>query len=262
MSAKVLPIDRDVYRYKMKDLCQASGLDRQAVHFYIQQGLLPPGRKTGRNMAWYTEQHLERLRLIKQLQHERFLPLKAIKALLDGREEVFEPEQQAFLQRVRDRLDLPDTPGGRIGNRDTDELIPLEALKQRTGIDDEDIERGVALGFLTLFERDGEPAVSSEDAWLFETLAEIRAMGFTRERGFAIDDIGFYHDAVSDLLTKEVGLLSARLSNLPTDEASKMITSAIPVINQVLSRTHTRLVREFFQSLPSEQTDTDPQDTP
>ena len=52
--AKVLPIDRDRYRYKMKDLADATGLDRQGIHFYIQQGLLPPGHKTGRNMAWYT----------------------------------------------------------------------------------------------------------------------------------------------------------------------------------------------------------------
>ena len=63
--AKVLPIDRDRYRYKMKDLADATGLDRQGIHFYIQHGLLPPGHKTGRNMAWYTEAHMERLRLIK-----------------------------------------------------------------------------------------------------------------------------------------------------------------------------------------------------
>ena len=55
----------DGYTLRMRDLCEATGLDRQAVHFYIQQGLLPPGRKTGRNMAWYTHAHVERLDLIK-----------------------------------------------------------------------------------------------------------------------------------------------------------------------------------------------------
>ena len=79
-------LDREVWRYKMKDLTEATGLERQAIHFYIQQGLLPPGLKTGRNMAWYGEAHLERLRLIQKLQQERFLPLKAIKAIFEGRE--------------------------------------------------------------------------------------------------------------------------------------------------------------------------------
>ena len=76
-SAEAVELDPDRWCYRMKDLCESSGLPRQAIHFYIQQGLLPPGRKTGRNMAWYTDEHIERLRLIKKLQHEQFLPLKA-----------------------------------------------------------------------------------------------------------------------------------------------------------------------------------------
>ncbi|MEM6956901.1 MAG: MerR family transcriptional regulator, partial [Myxococcota bacterium] len=62
---------------RMRDLCKASGLERQAIHFYIQQGLLPPGIKTGRNTAVYSSEHVERLHLIRQLKEERFLPLKA-----------------------------------------------------------------------------------------------------------------------------------------------------------------------------------------
>lgn len=41
------------YPYRMKDLCELTGLGRQAIHFYIQRELLPPGYKTGRNMAYY-----------------------------------------------------------------------------------------------------------------------------------------------------------------------------------------------------------------
>src|SRR3990167_7497312 len=71
-------------RYRMKDLCAQTGLQRQAVHFYIQQGLLPEGEKTGRNMAYYSQIHVERLRLIRRLQEEHFLPLKAIRAVVDA----------------------------------------------------------------------------------------------------------------------------------------------------------------------------------
>jgi DNA-binding transcriptional MerR regulator len=76
-TAEAVTPDEAHWRYRMKDLCEATGLPRQAIHFYIQQELLPPGRKTGRNMAWYTDEHIERLHLIKKLQHEQFLPLKA-----------------------------------------------------------------------------------------------------------------------------------------------------------------------------------------
>ena len=31
---------------KMKDLCELTGLPRQAVHFYIQEGLVPEGDRS------------------------------------------------------------------------------------------------------------------------------------------------------------------------------------------------------------------------
>ena len=102
--AEATEIDREQWCYRMKDLCETTGLPRQAIHFYIQQGLLPPGQKTGRNMAWYADEHLDRLRLIKKLQHEQFLPLKAIKALFDGEDGVFSPRQHAFLAGVKEHV--------------------------------------------------------------------------------------------------------------------------------------------------------------
>ena len=64
------------WNLRMKDLCKATGISRQVVHFYISQGLLPPGKKTGQNMAYYSEEHVRRIELIRQLQEERFLALK------------------------------------------------------------------------------------------------------------------------------------------------------------------------------------------
>lgn len=95
---------------KMRDLCDATGLNRQAIHFYIQQGLLPPGEKTGRNTATYTPAHLERLQLIRRLQHERFLPLEVIKDLLSAREDRYSDTQRGFLRRLRARLKACSTP--------------------------------------------------------------------------------------------------------------------------------------------------------
>ena len=84
------------WNLRMKDLCKATGISRQVVHFYISQGLLPPGKKTGQNMAYYSEEHVRRIELIRQLQEERFLPLKAIKALFDEQEASFSPSQRGF----------------------------------------------------------------------------------------------------------------------------------------------------------------------
>lgn len=231
--------------YKMKDLCDATGLPRQAIHFYIQQGLLPPGHKTGRNMAWYGEAHLERLRLIKQLQHERFLPLKAIKALLDGSERSFSPEQRRFLAEVKQRLQ----PSVADADRRRD-VVPGDELVAATGVTMHDLERGVELGLLA-DRRDarGRLVVARDDAWIFELLGEMRRIGFTRELGFEIDDLVFYDELLGRVFEEEVRLLSGRLADHPPDEVARMIERALPIIGSFLSRYHERSVRDFFSHL-------------
>ena len=53
------------------------------IKHYLREGLLPEPVKTSRNMAWYPREFVERVQLIKQLQEERFLPLKVIKEVLE-----------------------------------------------------------------------------------------------------------------------------------------------------------------------------------
>jgi ring-1,2-phenylacetyl-CoA epoxidase subunit PaaE len=54
-----------------------------------------PGRQEdGRNQAEYGREHLERLRFVKRLQEERMLPLRAIRAVLDGQDASFTPRSR------------------------------------------------------------------------------------------------------------------------------------------------------------------------
>jgi DNA-binding transcriptional MerR regulator len=64
---------------KMKDLEARTGLTRQAIHFYLREGLLPEPERPKRNVAHYSEEHVDRIKLIKRLQEEKFLPLGVIK---------------------------------------------------------------------------------------------------------------------------------------------------------------------------------------
>ena len=68
---------------KMKELAEASGVSAGTIKHYLREGLLPEPVKTSRNMAYYPPEFVERIKLIKQLQEERFMPLKHIKSMLD-----------------------------------------------------------------------------------------------------------------------------------------------------------------------------------
>lgn len=235
---------RGAHRYKMKQLVDATGLPRQAIHFYIQEGLLPPGKKTGKNMAWYTDEHLARLEVIKKLQHERFLPLKVIKAVLDGRESSFTPEQREFLGEVRGRLgDLASDPG-REAVVDADEAVA------RTGVEPEDLERAIELQMLTVVVgADGRRRMKESQLWMLEHLATLRRIGFTRELGFSIDEIAFYDEQVDKLVAMEVDLLFRKIRHLPAAEVAQLIELGLPQVSTLLTRLHETKIRELFGAL-------------
>ena len=236
----------DTHPYKMKDLCELTRLPRQAIHFYIQQELLPPGKKTGRNMAWYGAEHLSRLRLIKKLQHERFLPLKAIKALLDGREDRFSTRQQGFLRDLKRELGTTLARGSDASAK----LVDVTHLLDEYEATRDDIEELVEIGVLNAsFEPDGRIRVAEDDVWMLENLGRSRRAGFTRDLGFSGRDIAFYVEMIDAILERDAKLISERLSDLPPVVAARMIERGVPILHEFLARYHASRVRDFFSTI-------------
>ncbi len=88
--------------YSIQELCDKTGLPRRTIHFYSQQGILPPPDGVGLG-AHYYEGHLVRLMLIPALRKQGLrlddirsrlagMDLDSLKALYD---QVREPPQPA-----------------------------------------------------------------------------------------------------------------------------------------------------------------------
>jgi DNA-binding transcriptional MerR regulator len=230
--------------YRMKDLSELTGLPRQVIHFYIQQGLVPEGHKTGPNMAYYGEEHVERIRLVRRLQHERFLPLKAIRAVLGGKDDKLSAAQRGFIAEVKGRLGGHYMP--RAGERET---VDAKEAMLKAGIDRKDFDDLCELGVLaTVPGKRGKTLLSKDDAWILELCGEVRKAGFTRARGFGADLFGIFEEAISEMFDKEAALFTDRLSTLPPEEAAAMVERARPLIHTFLVRYHDTKVRNFFNS--------------
>lgn len=67
----------------LTELADRAGVSIRTVRYYIQQGLLPSPEARGPG-AHYSEEHLERLLLVKRLQREH-LPLAEIRRVLDAK---------------------------------------------------------------------------------------------------------------------------------------------------------------------------------
>lgn len=231
--------------YRMKDLCERTGLPRQAIHFYIQQGLLPEGKKTGRNMAYYGEEHVERILLIRKLQEERFLPLRAIRAVLDEHRGDFSAAQRQLIEEVKSVVATE-----RPALMRSSQLVPVQPLLAEAGLSPRDCEGLVQSGFLSLHKAPGgAQLVPQDDAWLITVFGQLRASGFTEQLGFTPADLTLYDEAVASLFLKETALLTARLQHLPAAQVAELITRALPLINTLLVRFHEAKLKEFISAL-------------
>lgn len=237
-------MDRARYPYKMKDLCDRTGLPRQVIHFYIQQGLVPEGQKTGRNMAYYGDEHIERVLLVRKLQHERFLPLKAIRALLEERDEVFSPAQQQQLRDVRTHL-----PASLRPSADSPATIDVDEVLPRLGLDRDDVDGMVDAGILATVTDGARTLISRDDVWMLEMWADVRNAGFSRELGFSSRDLSIYEQAVSKMFQGEAQLLATRLNDIPPEQAAQMVERVLPLVHAFLARYHVARARGFLSTL-------------
>jgi DNA-binding transcriptional MerR regulator len=254
-------VDREEFPFKMKDLCDRTGLDRQVIHFYIQQGLLPEGQKTGRNMAYYNDSHVERILLIRQLQHERFLPLKAIKAVLEQRDDAFSPGQRRILAEMKKHIPLPDNQEPAFAEThepavhahtslDGRKLLPVAEVLERTGADPQDPLDMVEIGVIATVEGpNGEMLIPEEYYWRLDLFGQLRRAGFTRELGFKPQDFQMLDELISELFKQEVSLMTRRLGHLPPQEIATLIKRSLPILNAALARVHDFKVRGFFAAL-------------
>lgn len=246
MSSTASTLQEDIWCYKMKDLCNITGLGRQAIHFYIQQGLLPPGRKTGHNMAWYNEEHLERIQMIRKLQHERFLPLKAIKAILDEQDTLFSPAQRSFLKGLRQSIDIEGMSADTLaaGSVTASELVNNKVVSQS---DLNQLIEAQVIGTHT--DEDGNLRISQKDIESLKILTEMRQAGFTEEQGFHASLIHEYEKSIAELVNWEGQLVADKLRNLPPEEAAQVVQAALPIVHKLLIHYHQLRITDLLASL-------------
>lgn len=69
---------------QLAELADRSRVSIPSIKYYLREGLLPPGERTGRSRASYDDDHLQRLRLIRALVEAGGLSLSEVRAVLDS----------------------------------------------------------------------------------------------------------------------------------------------------------------------------------
>ena len=216
-------------RYKMKDLERATGVGREAIRFYIREGLLPEPDRPGRNVAWYDESFVERIALIKDLQQKRFLPLQVIKAILGGGEAPRPAEVEAILDLDGKLFRSAADPRERAGER-------LSDLARRTGVAAADVRRLAATGAFEVQTRKGAHWLDGAAVRVVELWAELKAAGFTEERGGGPENLRVYVDMVRWLAREELRLFARGVTGrVEPEEAVRMAEAGIEILNRLIA---------------------------
>ncbi len=190
---------------KIGELAEQSGVPAATIRHYVREGLLPEPVKTSRNMAYYPAEFVDRIRTIKQLQEERFMPLKVIRELLSADEG--DPVTAAELRR---RFEVPQEA--------LDKLAELDVLSPS--------KRGY----------------SPSDVRIVEAISRFRAGGYDERIGFTVYDTLRYKKALEAIAEEEVKVLSERLGDLDPEQAVTMIEAGVGPLNDLISALHTKLL--------------------
>jgi DNA-binding transcriptional MerR regulator len=212
---------------KMGELAEASGVSSGTIKHYLREGLLPEPVKTSRNMAYYPPEFVERIKLIKQLQEERFMPLKLIKSVLEE-----DPD------RARALVELEDRVLERALQREQSRVSAAE-LRRRYDVPQEVLDRLAELGVIAPNTR----GYSQRDVEIVEAISRFRAGGYDERIGFTVYDTLRYKGALEELVKEEVQVLMDRLAGeMDPDRAAAMIEAGAEPLRDLIAALHQKLL--------------------
>jgi DNA-binding transcriptional MerR regulator len=212
---------------RMGELAEASGVPAPTIKHYLREGLLPEPVKTSRNMAYYPPEFVDRIKLIKQLQEERYMPLRAIKAVLDEG-----PEHARELVELEDRILDRALAGERT------RTSPAEA-RERYGVPKEVLDRLEELEVLSPNSRGYSPS----DVKIIEAISRFRAGGYDEEIGFTVYDTLRYKSAIEELVRQEVDVVMDRLAGeVPPERVVEMLEAGSEPLQDLIAALHTKLM--------------------
>jgi DNA-binding transcriptional MerR regulator len=222
---------------KMSELAERSAVSAGTIKHYLREGLLGDGdevKRTSRNMAYYPEEYVERIQLIKRLQEERFMPLRVIRELMSA-----DPERASRLIELEDKI-LELTISQRESAR-----VSRAKVREAYDVPQNVLERLAELEVLTPNGR----GYDADDVAIIEAISRFRAGGYEEAIGFTVYDTLRYREALEPLVEEEVRVLLDRLAGkVDVDRAVEIIASGAEPLRELIGAMHSKLLLQALRA--------------
>lgn len=232
---------------RMRELTTAAGVPKGTIQFYIKEGLIPKPIKQSSNSAFYTEEHLNSILLIKELQTKRFLPLSVIKEIMMG------GSGKLSVNEIKTLIELDGKLYSNINENPEFEPVTEKQLSKQTGITAEDIEVMEKLGVFTPIWKGRKKLFDEEDIRLAECRVKLIQSGLTPELGFHASIAKIYKELIAKLVEKESKILLPLLTGkLEVEEIARILETITPIINTMLGIMHKKEILSTTKRYRSE----------
>src|SRR2546429_1282387 len=152
--------------HTIDELAQISGMPSRTIRFYNTQGMMPPPTMRGR-VAYYDEEHLLVLHVIKELKEQQNLPLETIKHMLEIRAKYGEVQMNLALKQ---RLQHSLTGGQEV-------RLSKEVLMQQTGASEKWVDELTDQDLLFPIKTENGLQYSSDDILLLQLYERLEYLG-------------------------------------------------------------------------------------
>jgi DNA-binding transcriptional MerR regulator len=216
---------------KMSELAERSGVSAGTIKHYLREGLLGSERdvlRTSRNMAYYPVQFVDRIRLIKRLQEERFMPLRVIREVMAD-----DPDRAARVIELEDRILERAIEAGETGR------VSRGAVGATYDVPRNVLDRLEELHVLTPNTR----GYDADDVAIIEAISRFRAGGYEQAIGFTVYDTLRYREALAPLVQEEVRVLLDRLADkVDVERAVQIVSSGAEPLRELIGAMHSKLL--------------------
>ena len=231
-------VEKEQELLKMKDLAARSEVPASTIKHYLREGLLPePSLRTSKNMAYYDADIIPRIKLIKELQRTRFLPLQTIKQLLEGAGELDKDNSLVSGLRVA------------IHNiASSQEEATREALIEE-GMADDEFEWLKERKLLNPLRGKGKKEVyTGDDLFLCQTLCRARQQGLRADM-LPHTRIEAYCDGLTELIETELQLFRAGVMSRADEDIQPLIQAATALSESLILVLRRKLIVPIMASL-------------
>lgn len=215
---------------KISEISKKSGVAASTIRYYVREGLLPEPERKNRNMSYYDEACIERIKTVRHFQEKKFYPLTVIRNIM---------------RRIDDGMNAAEAEAieHAVFGEGTDTVTGRSEFLIKTRLTEEELKAAEDAGLLMPFVQDGRKRMYDADDIRFGGI--LKRM---RELGIDIRRLDFYVEIGRALMEHEMVLRKDVVRNKSKEEniriTSEITKSADTIRGYVLKRLFQRTVED------------------